>query len=238
MSNYRRGFTLIELLLGLTLFSIVAGIIFSAFSGGLQLNRRANQQNDIYRQARWSLELIKKDLENMVYYNFANSYKEDRSAFEGMEDQMNLILPTEEGLKVIKYYLTSQENDRINKEIVRQATKKNVRVVTGAISEERTFFLVREVIDFASFLADEHKRGALEVIGTAIKNDGLKLFYYDHESEINEGWVNQWNQPYFPLIVRAELKFLDIDKEINMLSLAKKILIPVNNYKLISNDGI
>jgi len=57
--THRRGFTLIELLLGLSLFSIIALIVYSTFSGGLMLSRRANHQNDIYRQARWSLELIK-----------------------------------------------------------------------------------------------------------------------------------------------------------------------------------
>jgi len=233
-----RGFTLIELLLSLALFSIVAVIVYSTFSAGLQLNRRSNDHNDMYRQARWSLEIIKKDLENMVAYDFKNSYGEERIAFEGNKDTLKLILPTEDGLKVIRYYLTTQENDRIHKEIVRQATSKNVTVTTSEFGAEEALFLVREEIDFVDFLSDENKQGELEVIGSMMKRDGLNFFYYDHESETNPGWIAQWGSPYFPLIVQIELEFLFIEKDSNTFAVEGKVLIPTNNYKLIEDKSV
>jgi prepilin-type N-terminal cleavage/methylation domain-containing protein len=229
----QRGFTLIEVLLSLGLFSMVALIVYSTFSAGLLLNRRSHHQNDVYRQARWSLELIKRDLENMVFYDFANSYEEGKLAFEGKEDQIQLILPTEEGLKVVRYYLTSRENDRIHKEIVRQATSKNVTVFTGESGEEEMLFLVREEMDFAGFLADEHQSGELEIIGSTLKRNGLRFFYYDHETEASPGWVDQWENTYFPLIVHVELEFLFVEKDFNTFTIEGKVFIPTNNYKLI-----
>ena len=134
--------------------------------------------------------------------------------------------------------MTGQENDRIHEEIVRQATSKNVTVLTGEVGGEEVFFLVREEINFIGYLADKNKKGELEVIGSAIKPDGLKFFYYDHNSEAHPGWADQWNNAYFPFIVRVELEFQFVEEDSNTFTIEEKVFIPVNNYKLIEDESI
>src|SRR2546422_5171922 len=62
----RHGFTLIELLVSLTIFSIIAVAVYSAFAGGVGAWRRAQEFSSTYQTARLVLEDMAHELKNAV----------------------------------------------------------------------------------------------------------------------------------------------------------------------------
>src|SRR5947209_4337128 len=62
----RHGFTLIELLVSLTIFSIIAVAVYSAFAGGVGAWRRAQEFSVTYQTARLVLEDMAHELKNAV----------------------------------------------------------------------------------------------------------------------------------------------------------------------------
>ena len=79
-------------------------VVYSTFWGGLKLGQRSSHVHELYQEARWFLNGLSQELENMVLYNFERSYP-DKVAFIGQETSIQLMLPTSDGLKVIRYYL-------------------------------------------------------------------------------------------------------------------------------------
>src|SRR3989449_39904 len=62
----RHGFTLIELLVSLTIFSIIAVAVYSAFAGGVGAWRRAQEFSSTYQTARLVLDDMAHELKNAV----------------------------------------------------------------------------------------------------------------------------------------------------------------------------
>src|SRR5437899_10908801 len=62
----RHGFTLIELLVSLTIFSIIAVAVYSAFAGGVGAWRTAQEVSSTYQTARLVLEDMAHELKNAV----------------------------------------------------------------------------------------------------------------------------------------------------------------------------
>ena len=62
----RHGFTLIELLVSLTIFSIIAVAVYSAFAGGVGAWRRAQEFSATYQTARLVLDDMAHELKNAV----------------------------------------------------------------------------------------------------------------------------------------------------------------------------
>ena len=152
------GFTLLEVLLGLTIFGMIAACVYSTFAGGIRLSRSAERQGKVYREARWALDVISKDLENMIPYDFSNSYK-DRQAFEGSEDKITFFLPGKDGLRVVSYFLASDDPGAIYKIIIGRTYSKNVTVTNqdqaGGI---RVDTLIRKERSFADYLNGDQDR--------------------------------------------------------------------------------
>ena len=69
----RRGFTLIELLVAVSIFSIIALCLYSAFSGGIRVWRK-QQEGFIYGEGtRLVLERMAKELRNTINYSLPQS---------------------------------------------------------------------------------------------------------------------------------------------------------------------
>ena len=223
-----QAFTLIELLLGLAIFSIIALCVYSTFAGGIQLNLRSEQQNEIYREARWSQWLLVKDLENAVPYDFSMSYP-DKFAFHGEKNEITLVLSAEDGLRVVRYYLMEPQRDEIHKVVVGETHAKNVAVVTERREALPEYYLMREEKPLIAYL-----RGASdanterEIIGTHIKENGLRFSYGYSFLEQPEDyiWQNQWRYNKIPSHVRLEMDFLPAQPDQEAITLTRDIFIP------------
>jgi type II secretory pathway pseudopilin PulG len=227
MKLTKKSFTLLELLLGLSIFALISLCIYSVFSGGLQLNDRSQRQGEIYREARWSLTLMAKELENMVPYDFANSYP-DLAPFVGGKDSISFILSTGEGLKVVGYYLASPQRDAIFQTIIGSTYSKNVTVTNKFVESTQAQYLVRSEKDFVAYLNDQSLEDAeIEVISQNVKDGGLRFSYgflQDEESTV-VFWQDSWSFNDIPLNVRIEIDFLYPEEE-RVLTTQRDVLIP------------
>ena len=224
------GFTLIELLLGISIFALVALSLYSTLASGIQLNRRSQNLNKIIQEARWSMEQIVHDLENIVPYDFSNSYP-DKAAFTGESDRISFILRTDSGLKVVSYYLYSPGKEEVEMTVIGKTITKNIPLITRReeISEEVSY-LIREEQSFIDFLQpSDQQESDIEMLSTNIKSKSLKFSYAflaEESAANNIQWQNQWNQKYIPMGVRVEMTFLWPDNSGKEAFFQKDILIP------------
>jgi len=223
----RNGFTLIELLLGLTIFAIVSLCIYGTFWGGIKVDNSAEQQNKIYREVRWSFDVMSKELENMLLYNFSNSYPE-KSSFSGSENRVQFVVGSSDGLKVVSYYLVDPEDDQVFKVVMGDVFSKNIRVDTGSRSDIRINYLVREEIDFIDFLNEASGDVETEIIAMSVKEDGLKFSYgfVQGEESSDFAWEDEWQNKYTPSHVKITIDFVSSGKNQIVKSLSKELLIP------------
>ncbi|OGX37662.1 MAG: hypothetical protein A3G91_04595 [Omnitrophica WOR_2 bacterium RIFCSPLOWO2_12_FULL_50_9] len=222
------GFTLLELLLGLSLFSVIAVCVYSTFWAGMNLSRRSERSGGSYREIRWALELMVRDMENTVPYDFSNSYPEKR-AFEGGDNKITFMTVSEGGLKAVSYYLVPPEETQIHRIIVGAAYRKNVDMTLRDERARRLYCLVREEREFVDSLeGNSGAGGTSEVIATNIEENGLKFsFGYLKEGEDRlSAWKDKWQNPYPPLAVRIEMDFFVEGGNKEAARLDRRVLIP------------
>jgi prepilin-type N-terminal cleavage/methylation domain-containing protein len=223
--NSQKGFTLLELLLGLLIFSIIGTIVYSVFAGGILISRRSEGRGVVFRDGRTALELLARELENMVDYR--GPLPEDHpGAFDGREDGISFLLPTGRGLRRVRYFLEEPAATRIHETVIGRRTARNVNLVFHESKSGRLRYLVREEDDFFPDGADGVAQK--QVILTAVKPDGLKFrFGYVEGMETKTYlWKNQWGRDGIPANVRVELTLADADDNDREFFLDYNILVP------------
>jgi len=235
MHSRLKAFSLVELLLGLSIASIIALSVYSTFSAGILLNARSRQQNELFRDARWSLRLIAKELNNAVRYDFTNSYP-NKFSFNGSKHELSFVLGSDDGLKVIRYFLIPPEESVIHKILIGNTTSKNVTVVSQSQEYQRVQYLIREEKLFIDFLADDNTDTAdQEIISMHVKENGLRFFYNDIENETGgPSDTSQFSSNSIPAHVRLEIDFLPATANSNPLTLTRDIYIP---HGLLKEEG-
>ena len=209
-----KAFTLIELLLGLGIFAIVASVLYSTFSAGLQTNRRAEKQSHVVKQAGWIFDIIAKDLERSVAFTFS-SFDGNLLAFEAQEDRITFIIPSPTGLKRVSYYLADPEDSKVHRIIINQSMAKNVKVTLSDERNLRSKLLVRAEQDIMDYLSGS-KEEQIEVLGSDIRPEGLKFSYQKGSEE----------KQVLPASVDVDIDFIAEDYPDGTLSLKRHILIP------------
>ena len=223
------GFTLIELLLRISIFALIALSLYSTLANGIQLNRRSQNINKIIQEARWSMEQIVHDLENIVPYDFSNSYK-DKAAFIGESDRISFILATDSGLKFVSYYLYSPQKEEVKATVVGKKTKKGIPLITHMEEKsQEVSYLVREEQPFIDYLQPpDQEQSDIEILSTNVKSQGLKFVYafLTDEPQADIQWQDKWGQKNIPMGVRVEITFLWPDHSGKEALFQKNILIP------------
>ena len=230
MKKIISGFTLIEALLGILIFSIIASSLYGVFHSGLQINRRSEDVNQIYREIRWSLERMSKDLGNMASYDFSNSDAK-KTAFTATDGKISFIIPTEEGLKVVSYFLRDPQEDSIYKVIVGKHSEKNSSVTVRYEEKENLQLLVREEKPFEDIfrLADNQKIDE-EIFSPNVKTGSLKFSYAYFAGKEDNGkivWRDHWSGKYIPSGVRIEMTFVKNNKTSEPVTIQKDVFIPI-----------
>jgi len=228
-NNMFHGFTLVELLLALSIFSVIALSLYGTFATGINLTKRSEKTDEVYRQVRWTLEKISAELENMVNYDFSNSYP-TRLAFIGEGDKIAFIVPSDKGLKVVRYYLQPLEFGSVHKTIIGKHFSRNVDMIFLNEKEAALEAFVREEVGFVEDLSSETPESReVSVLNSNIKKDGLKFsFAYQEEGaneEIKVIWKDRWDQKGIPSGIQVELTCVDADKKENV-SVKKNIFVP------------
>lgn len=224
------GFTLIEALLGLLIFSIIAVSLYGVFQSGIQINRRSDDGNQIYREIRWSLDRITKDLEGMVSYDFS-VHDPERTAFAGSGDVVSFITAAENGLKTVSYSLRDPEEDAVYKVMVSRRQKQKKSVTARYEEKDDIQLLVRTQRDFAGTFqpTTETQESQRDILSPHVKTGSLKFSYAYYEGSPESGkivWRDTWHNKYIPSGVRVEITFVKNDKTKAPVTVRKNIYIP------------
>ena len=226
----KRAFTLVEVLLAVSLFSIVAVTSYSIFWSGMRIGHQTETSKNLYRQAYWSLELMTKELENAVSYDFSASYP-DKQAFVGTKGNISFLIEGEDGLKVVRYYLLAEDEGEVHQTIVHyQAYKENVQVTQYINEEEPEFLLIREEVSFRDYLAGhitDHQVN-MEILALGVKEEGL-IFSYGVKDDTLSGqysWYDQWAEAKLPAGISINIRFKDMDGGDKGRSFGREVFIP------------
>jgi prepilin-type N-terminal cleavage/methylation domain-containing protein len=228
------GLTLIELLLGLLIFSLIAMSLYSTYINGVRVSQRVRLRDDLFREARWMIDALTLDLENMVAYRGPLVPGETvKGSFAGSEDHLSMILPTEDGLSQIKYYLRLPEYGSVFQTVVQRRSSLDEVTVDRQKESSRIVYLIREerplrLPDGQEEPADDLERGA-EILSRMVQEGSLRLAYADRgqTGELGISWRADWDEAYFPSGVRVELTLQPDSEDEPPRHIRKDILIPL-----------
>lgn len=106
------GFTLIELLLSLSIFSIMAIAVYSAFAGGVGVWRRAQAFSATYQTARLVLEEVAQDLRNAVVISGSEFIGEpQRLSFLTVRHGRSAAVLATRGIRRVTYEIRKNETE-------------------------------------------------------------------------------------------------------------------------------
>jgi len=174
-----------------------------------------------------AFNLIEKELENALFYDFTNSYP-DKESFVGSSDKITFLIEKDGELKAVSYFLISANEGDIHTVIINEAYKKNINIKIKDEEYSLMNFLVRQESNFVDFVKDaELEENGLEIISSNIKERGLKFYYgYLLNKETEEiSWKNEWKNNYNPSNLRVEIDFLNSADNSKVLRLSKEILV-------------
>jgi prepilin-type N-terminal cleavage/methylation domain-containing protein len=117
----RRGFTFVELLLAISIFSIIAVVVYSAFSMGINAWRKMDGLLEGYQQIRLVTERMAWELRNCVDIENFNPQETEVFDFKGEKEKDRIIFFSikEDGIRRILYQKKENKDfeDAQNKEL-------------------------------------------------------------------------------------------------------------------------
>jgi hypothetical protein len=235
--NEREGLTLMELLLGLLIFSLIALSLYSTYVNGVRVSHRVKLRDNLFREARWVVDTLTFDLENMVVYRgLPAPGKAAEGSLTGSQDRLKLILPTKDGLSEIEYYLQYPEYGSVFQTIIQKRSSSDKVVVDRRRESVKLAYLIREeqplqIPEPNGVDADDQQEGK-EILSRMVQQDSLRLAYADSGVMGDTGisWRTDWNEAYLPAGVRIEL-VLQPDSEDDLPQrIHKEILVPLGAW--------
>lgn len=133
MKKNKTGFTFIELMLAVSIFAIVAVVIYSTFNTGISAWKKAEVAQNLYQDIRLTLDKMAEDLENAVKYsekeNFSNFEANQNSiSFYSLEEVFTGLpkVPAHPELRKISYSLSGSMLQRLDETIPELLQEKPV----------------------------------------------------------------------------------------------------------------
>ncbi|VAX36080.1 hypothetical protein MNBD_UNCLBAC01-979 [hydrothermal vent metagenome] len=227
------GFTLIEVLLTLSIFSIIALGLYSVFWHAVTINKRSESLGRIYQEARWALDRMVQDLENSIAYQYGTLYDE-KKFFDSDEGGISFVVPSSEGLKVVRYYLEQPNFGAIHRVLVGKRFSSSRDMVINSKQGTEIDYLKREEKLLGKALqtsvTDEE---AIETLSIHVKRGGLKFLYaYKEGSDANPDiiWKEQWNGSNYPLSIRIEVIFINNDQNQEDIIFTRDVFLPIGSW--------
>jgi prepilin-type N-terminal cleavage/methylation domain-containing protein len=172
--NAIHGFTLIETLLAVSVFALVGLIVSTTFWNGMMLSKRVDRRQNFNSEAVFALNLMAAEIENIVRYDFSQSYPE-LNDFLINDHAIQFILESEDGLKVVRYFCAEADRDQQHTVRIGPTFKKN----TGfSIKEEQrpAWQLYRAEKSLVEFFSNQ-EMSEVEIIAAHINPDGFRISF-------------------------------------------------------------
>ena len=228
--TWTQGFTLIEIILGMMIFAILGLGLLGSFTNGLRLNKEIEAASQTTRQLRWVFDGLSRDLDNVRFYDFAQSYPKVLS-FSGGKDRVRFLIVTDEGLKWISYYIGEPKRDVVHKTIIGKHFDKVSSIVTSYKEENASKFLIRQELPFVDGLGENESEGANEEVVLRGVKEGAVTFEFAAArgpEEQNVDWKDSWEEDALPTYVRIGLTLDDDQLKTNSPAhLVRQFLIPM-----------
>ncbi|NQT89794.1 MAG: prepilin-type N-terminal cleavage/methylation domain-containing protein [Candidatus Omnitrophica bacterium] len=211
------GFTIIELLVSVSIFSIIAIVLFSSFRGGVNSWRRVNSELAYQQKIRYAFDKMGRDIRNMVFISTL--------PFKGSSEEMRFLSIAEsknsQGRDVasVAYHL-SREDQKAAPRLLRSQEPLDIAFnseVLGRVSDE------------------EDKTRPAEKKGEKLLDGIVRLkFKYmsavessDDEESVQYEWLEVWEaKEVLPVGVRIDITLRDAEGGKN-ITLRKSIYVPV-----------
>ena len=221
-THYRlrhRAFTLIELLVSVSIFSIVAVVLYSSLRSGVISWRRIESEHAFQQKVRYAFNRIEKDVKNIVYFSgipFEGSG--DKTAFFTLVKQSGA---GETSLKRVSYDLGTGEDEMHGMTLMRIEEPLKDAMHNDSAEE------IEEVADEEQQQQQNHGRPLLDGVAD-IKFSYLSAFqevggYADVEYE----WLDVWEtEDRLPIGIKIDLGLIKPDGE--KIRISKRLWIPVS----------
>ena len=214
--------------------AIMSVSLYLTFANGIAINRKAQRLEDFYREARWTLDTMTRELENVTNYKYQDFYQNRQGGFQGDLRSLVLISPTDSGIRWVRYSLRDREEVKIHQVLVGTHTKGNTEVTITQEQRPAIRWLVREEGPVSNlFHSDNPKIDNVEILSRHIPEEGLKFSYAFKDSSREDSemtWRDQWHLPHHPVGIRVEMTFIDPQGEAAPLNIKKDILIPTGYW--------
>jgi type II secretion system protein J len=181
MRSSKHGFTVVEIILVVFIFSLVALAVYRVLAVAMKANDNVQAQSETFRALMATFHLIEHDLNNMVPYDFG--VDSELRAFSGDAHAIRMIVPTENGLKVVRYVFNEARGDLIRFE------QPFVDLLDGEP------------------LSDE--QGQIIFAHPALRNVQFFFGYLDKDKDREPLWKDQWQRGRLPFAVRLRLDVVE-----------------------------
>lgn len=202
------GFTLIELLVAVSIFAVVAVVLYSTFRSGVVAYKRIGEEIEESQKTRYALNAITKDIKNIIYIS--------NIPFEGGSDSLSFVSTTslskdaDNNISKISFFLKKEGDQTL---LVRSEQS-----LLDVVKEIATLEDLEEIPDEDDLELDS--KPLLE--GVATLNFTYLLLREDEEDAEDYEWVDFWEEEtMIPVAINIEIK-LDEGKA----TLSRKVLIP------------
>jgi prepilin-type N-terminal cleavage/methylation domain-containing protein len=225
-----KGFTLVEILLALSIFALVGVCMQSVFYNGIRLSRHTGADQDTNHQMVLAFELLEKDLQNIIAFDFSGMA--NKATFKGEGQMMEFVTRRKNALWMVRYSLSEEMKDNVHQEIVGATYQKNVAVTEGKVQSAKTVNLTREEVFLADYLKNNFqwvKEEDKEIIASAVVQEqfSVEYGYYNDQDELS--WSHSWDKDSVPQVVRLTLPLMQDPSKGKTRSIHKLILIPIGS---------
>ncbi len=218
-----KAFTLIELLVAVTIFSVIAVVLYSCFRGGVISYGRIEKEAEFQQKIRSSFLKMTKDLRNMLYIR--------NIPFQGYEDSISFVTTISESRDksrragCVKYYLKDTEEGSLLarkenslKEVLSSletAEEDSEKIGSGAVEQEPVMLKGVEEIKFSYLYAEDvDAYGAEEASG-------------ENAPESAYQWLDLWEiDTSLPLGIKIEL-LLSAPGGNGQMRFSRQVFIPI-----------
>jgi len=226
-SKKENGITLIELLVGVAIFSVIASSLSMTFANGVMFSRKAQARDSVVQDAHWTVEALRRDLENLVPY----SQGPGGNSFRGETDSLSFVISTEKGLRRVCYFAAPKEDVRIHEVLVRHLEAGSAAETGSTSVEKKQALLVRAEQPFPLLdEGDADDETEQEVLSFYIIEESLRFSYAYWADDAQAGglsWDGQWDRQGLPAGVRFRGDFVNVSGNTEPLAVRQNIAVPL-----------
>ncbi len=235
MKKANKSFTFVEVMLALSMFAIIALSLYSTFSVASLAWRKSQDSNRIYREAKWALDEIAKQLRDASFFDFSRHYP-DLKLFDGQEDKITFLIADDSGLKRISFFLEKPDFGTIHKVVIGKRGKMPDKIVYNYEQvSQRLLTLQEKTHNFLDSLSNKTGTEESFNLTSLVKEGGLKFSYAYKTAETealeNLVWKDRFeSQGQIPRLVKITLTLVNPKNLKQERSFEKIVFIPTGEF--------